>query len=177
MTEKLQNEVRNFNPIRAIIVILAVVAVSYAVAFTLVPVENLEKDGGNIGIWSCVPAVFLVVYIFATKRVLGGTDTWLDCRTDTRCSDRQPDRKLKRYSNWSYDGRGYRLAYNRLRTHGFHHQAYRSKRRRTGLWRMGRKESKIKRGSIDMDVCSGMRDIYRRLSQLHDYRFMHEETD
>ena len=70
MTEKLQNEVRNFNPIRAIIVILAVVAVSYAVAFTLVPVENLEKDGGNIGIWSCVPAVFLVVYIFATKRVL-----------------------------------------------------------------------------------------------------------
>ena len=72
MTEKLQNEVRNFNPIRAIIVILAVVAVSYAVAFTLVPVENLEKDGGNIGIWSCVPAVFLVVYIFATKRVLEG---------------------------------------------------------------------------------------------------------
>ena len=72
MTEKLQNEVRNFNPIRAIIVILLVVAVSYAIAFTLVPVENLEKDGGNIGIWTCVTAVFLVVYIFATKRVLEG---------------------------------------------------------------------------------------------------------
>ncbi len=72
MTEKLQNEVKNFNPIRALIVILLVVAASYAVALTLVPAENLETEGGNIGIWSCMPAVFLVVYIFATKRVLEG---------------------------------------------------------------------------------------------------------
>ena len=72
VTEKLQNEVKSFNPIRAIIVILLVIAASYAVALTVVPAENLETEGGNIGVWSCVPAVFLVVYIFATKRVLEG---------------------------------------------------------------------------------------------------------
>lgn len=72
MTEKLQNEVRNFNPIRALIIIAVVIAVSYAVAFTMVPIEALEEEGGNLGIWSCIPALFLVVYIFATKRVLEG---------------------------------------------------------------------------------------------------------
>ena len=72
MTEKLQNEVKSFNPIRALIAIAIVIAISYALAFTLVPVANLEEDGGNLGIWSCVPAFFLVVYIFATKRVLEG---------------------------------------------------------------------------------------------------------
>lgn len=72
MTEKLQNEVKSFSPIRTLIAMAIVIAASYVVAFTLVPVENLETEGGNLGIWSCVPAFFLVVYIFATKRVLEG---------------------------------------------------------------------------------------------------------
>ena len=72
MTEKLNAEVKNFSVIRSILVILAVIAASYALAFTVVPIENLNAEDGNLGIWSCVPAVFLVVYIFATKRVLEG---------------------------------------------------------------------------------------------------------
>lgn len=72
MTEKLQTEVKGFNPIRTLIAMALVIAASYALAFTMVPVENLENEDGNLGVWSCVPAIFLVVYIFATKRVLEG---------------------------------------------------------------------------------------------------------
>ena len=72
MTEKLQNEVKDFKPMRTLIIVALVIAVSYIVAFTLIPANNLEAEDGNLGIWSCVPAFFLVVYIFATKRVLEG---------------------------------------------------------------------------------------------------------
>lgn len=54
MTEKLKNEVKSFNPIRTLITIAIVIAASYVVAFTLVPVDNLEKEAGNLGIWSCI---------------------------------------------------------------------------------------------------------------------------
>lgn len=50
LTEKLQNEVKSFNPIRTLIAMALVIAASYVVAFTLVPVENLEAEGGNLGI-------------------------------------------------------------------------------------------------------------------------------
>lgn len=72
MTEKLQNEVKNFNPIRTLIIIALVIVASYVVAYTLVPTERLEVEDGNLGIWACVPAIFLVIYIFTTKRVLEG---------------------------------------------------------------------------------------------------------
>ena len=72
MTEKLKNEVKTFNPLRSLIIVVLVIAAAYLVALTLVPAENLEAEGGTLGLWSCVPGVFLVVYIFATKRVLEG---------------------------------------------------------------------------------------------------------
>lgn len=72
MTEKLKSEVKNFNPIRTLIIIALVIAASYVIALTLIPVDELKEEGGNLGIWSCLPAFFLVVYIFATKRVLEG---------------------------------------------------------------------------------------------------------
>ena len=72
LTEKLKNEVKTFNPLRSLIIVVLVIAAAYLVALTLVPAENLEAEGGTLGLWSCVPAVFLVVYIFATKRVLEG---------------------------------------------------------------------------------------------------------
>ena len=51
MTEKLNAEVKNFSVIRSILVILAVIAASYALAFTVVPIENLNAEDGNLGIW------------------------------------------------------------------------------------------------------------------------------
>ena len=52
LTEKLQTEVKGFNPIRTLIAMALVIAASYALAFTVVPVENLENEDGNLGIWS-----------------------------------------------------------------------------------------------------------------------------
>ena len=72
MTEKLNNEVKSFNPLRTLIIVVLVIAAAYIIALTMIPAEKLEAEDGNLGAWSCVPAVFLVVYIFATKRVLEG---------------------------------------------------------------------------------------------------------
>lgn len=72
MTEKLNNEVKSFNPMRTLIIVVLVIVAAYVIALTMIPAEKLNAEDGNLGIWSCVPAVFLVVYIFATKRVLEG---------------------------------------------------------------------------------------------------------
>ena len=64
MTEKLKKEVGDFRPLRSLIVVIAVILVTFLVSKTFIP-----KDG-DLGAWSLVPALFLVVYIFATKRIL-----------------------------------------------------------------------------------------------------------
>ena len=65
MGNRLKNEFENFHGPRTIIIALAVVAASFAAATLLPPV-----DPENPTIVSCIPAVFLIVYIFTTKRIL-----------------------------------------------------------------------------------------------------------
>ena len=65
MGNRLKNEFENFHGPRTIIIALAVVAASFAAAALLPPV-----DPANPTIVSCIPAVFLIVYIFTTKRIL-----------------------------------------------------------------------------------------------------------
>lgn len=62
---RLENEVKTFNPLRSLIVVLCTVAITYLLSFTVV-----DQGGETLGIWSCLPAVFMVVYVFATKRVM-----------------------------------------------------------------------------------------------------------
>lgn len=65
MVEKLQAEVQNFNPRRSLISVLAIVAISFVLtSFLPEPVD------GSYGLASTIPAIFLVIYIFITKRIL-----------------------------------------------------------------------------------------------------------
>ena len=104
LTEKLKNEVKTFNPLRSLIIVVLVIAAAYLVALTLVPAENLELEGGTLGLWSCVPAVFLVVYIFCNKARVGRTDIGLGCRPDIRGAIGECDRCIEYYCNGSHDG-------------------------------------------------------------------------
>lgn len=62
MGNRLKNEFENFHGPRTIIIALAVVAASFAAAAVLPHV-----DPENPTIVSCIPAVFLIVYIFTTS--------------------------------------------------------------------------------------------------------------
>ncbi len=65
MVEKLQAEVQNFNARRSLFSVLIIVAVSMVLtSFLPEPVD------GSYGFASCIPAIFLVIYIFITKRIL-----------------------------------------------------------------------------------------------------------
>lgn len=64
MTERLKKEVKDFKPLRAMLTVVAIIIITYLLTF-LMP-DNVD----NFGPWSLLPAVFLVVYIFATKRIL-----------------------------------------------------------------------------------------------------------
>jgi Na+/H+ antiporter NhaC len=62
--QKLSDEVRNFNARRSLLAVLIIVAASYVLTL-LIP----ESDDG-FGPFSLIPAVFLIVYIFITKRII-----------------------------------------------------------------------------------------------------------
>lgn len=64
MTENLKNEVKSFNGRKALLTVIAVVLVTWVLAITVIP------DSTQGTAWSLVPAIFLVVYVFATKRIL-----------------------------------------------------------------------------------------------------------
>jgi Na+/H+ antiporter NhaC len=62
--QKLAEEVRTFNARRSLLAVLLIVAASYALTW-------LMPDGEDgFGAFSLIPAVFLIVYIFITKRIL-----------------------------------------------------------------------------------------------------------
>lgn len=65
MGNRLKNEAENFHGPRTIIIALAVIAASFILAAIIPPV-----DPENPTIVACVPAIFLIVYIFTTKRIL-----------------------------------------------------------------------------------------------------------
>ena len=64
MSAKLKAEAIGFNPRRSMIVVLIVIGISYLL--TLFTPDNVK----DFGPWSLVPAIFLIVYIFVTKRIL-----------------------------------------------------------------------------------------------------------
>ncbi|MDO4545389.1 MAG: Na+/H+ antiporter NhaC family protein [Bacillota bacterium] len=64
MIEKLKNEVLTFSPRRSLIAAILVIFVSWLLTFAM------PNDPANFKAWSLLPAFFLVVYIFVTKRIL-----------------------------------------------------------------------------------------------------------
>ena len=64
MTEKLRAEVKNFQPLRAVITAAIVLGITFALSFAV------PHDAETLGAWSLIPAIFLVVYIFLTKRIM-----------------------------------------------------------------------------------------------------------
>ncbi len=65
MTERLKNEVKNFKPLRSFLGAAIVVLITWALSVTVIP-----DDPAQYGAWCLLPAIFLVVYIFITKRIL-----------------------------------------------------------------------------------------------------------
>lgn len=65
MFERLRNELKTINPRRSLLAVFIVVLVAYALTMLCIP-----ADADGFGAWSLVPAIFLVVYIFGTKRIL-----------------------------------------------------------------------------------------------------------
>ena len=63
-TAKLQAEVETFNGRKALITSAAVVLLTWILSMTVMP----DSVAGTA--WCLVPALFLVVYVFATKRIL-----------------------------------------------------------------------------------------------------------
>ncbi len=64
MTQTLKNEVKNFEPLRAVITAAAIILVTFLLTFVM------PDDPADFGPWSLIPAIFLIVYIFLTKRIL-----------------------------------------------------------------------------------------------------------
>ena len=64
MTKALKKEVAGFNPVRSLIAVLIVIGAAYLMALIL------PNDPEKFGAWSLVPALFLIIYIFITKRIL-----------------------------------------------------------------------------------------------------------
>jgi Na+/H+ antiporter NhaC len=62
--QKLSEEVRNFNARRSLVAVVLIVAASYVLTLLIPESEN------GFGPFSLIPALFLVVYIFATKRII-----------------------------------------------------------------------------------------------------------
>jgi len=66
MVEKLQAEVKNFSPRRSLTAVIIIVLASMVLT-SFLPSEPVD---GSFGLASCIPAFFLVIYIFITKRIL-----------------------------------------------------------------------------------------------------------
>ncbi|HPR24528.1 MAG TPA: hypothetical protein PLM92_05000, partial [Bacillota bacterium] len=64
MTKALKKEAAGFNPVRSLIAVLIVIGVAYLISLIM------PNDPEKFGAWSLVPALFLIVYIFITKRIL-----------------------------------------------------------------------------------------------------------
>ncbi|MCF0143779.1 MAG: sodium:proton antiporter [Firmicutes bacterium] len=65
LNKQLQSEMEKFEARKSIAILAAVVAAAVIMKLTVVP-----DDIANLGWMSVIPAVFLVVYIFATKRIM-----------------------------------------------------------------------------------------------------------
>ncbi|MGI6721893.1 MAG: Na+/H+ antiporter NhaC family protein [Anaerovoracaceae bacterium] len=64
MAKKLKAEAIGFNPRQSMIIVVIVIAASYLLTFAL------PDDPKDFGAWSVIPAIFLIVYIFITKRII-----------------------------------------------------------------------------------------------------------
>jgi len=64
MTEKLKNEVKNYNGRKALIQSAVVILITWVLTLTVIP----DSPAGTA--WCLVPALFLVFYVFYTKRIL-----------------------------------------------------------------------------------------------------------
>ncbi|MDD4367219.1 MAG: hypothetical protein PHV38_06050, partial [Eubacteriales bacterium] len=64
MTKALKKEAAGFNPVRSLIAVFIVIGAAYLMALIL------PNDPEKFGAWAVVPAVFLIIYIFVTKRIL-----------------------------------------------------------------------------------------------------------
>ncbi|MDD2215512.1 MAG: Na+/H+ antiporter NhaC family protein [Eubacteriales bacterium] len=64
MLKKLENEVQTFNARRSLIAVLIIIGISIIIS------RFLPDDPYNFGPASLIPALFLIVYIFTTKRIL-----------------------------------------------------------------------------------------------------------
>ena len=64
MTAKLKEEVRTFSGKRSLTAVLIVVVATMLLTFLL------PEDPADFGIFTTVPALFLIIYIFVTKRIL-----------------------------------------------------------------------------------------------------------
>ena len=62
--KSLRSEANNFEPIRAVIMAAIIILVTYLLTFIM------PDDPADFGPWSLIPAIFLIVYIFLTKRIL-----------------------------------------------------------------------------------------------------------
>ncbi|MDD3168563.1 MAG: hypothetical protein PHC91_03740, partial [Eubacteriales bacterium] len=64
MLKQLQSEVQTFNGRRSLIIVLIIIAAAFLLT-TLLP-----DDPADFGPAALIPAFFLILYIFATKRIL-----------------------------------------------------------------------------------------------------------
>lgn len=64
MTEKLKNEVKGYGGRKALLQSVAVVLITWILTLTVIP----DDPSGTA--WCLLPALFLVFYVFATKRIL-----------------------------------------------------------------------------------------------------------
>jgi len=62
--KSLRSEANNFEPLRAVIAAAVIIIVTYLLSFVM------PDDPADFGAWSLIPAIFLIVYIFITKRIL-----------------------------------------------------------------------------------------------------------
>ncbi|HOA42120.1 MAG TPA: Na+/H+ antiporter NhaC family protein [Bacillota bacterium] len=64
MVKQLENEARTFNGRRSLIAVIIIVGISWLLT------TFLPDDPADFGAASLIPAIFLIVYIFVTKRIL-----------------------------------------------------------------------------------------------------------
>ncbi len=140
---RVENEFKNFNAWKSLIGLVATIAVTILIKQLFLP-DNVE----DFGAWSTLPALFLVVYIFITKRiiealVLATFVGWIMCA--------QPGGNVLTTFNETFlatmqTGSDRLLAYYRMRHYGRHHCTYRKIRRCICLRRMGcKREPSLKR--------------------------------